>query len=156
MSYDHSLNITATVKPGTTHAELDEAFSEILKYFDVKHFAEMNQSYRHESSFDESSGELFLYTAGDVGDFYIEKVKAVLKKLGMLTVKPGFARLTDHDSGDTENAVTKIVFGSSDEAVENHEKTLAVEAAMESIQSFLHENQYDEVKKMLCIAVGVE
>lgn len=122
MAHDHSLVTNGVLKHGTTLEQVIKAVEPILQYFGYYGQDEGQHAFAgqgtgdDEFNFDPATGELYIYTCGDVNDSYIDLVRNVAENLGTLTKVPGHFNLSDHDTADLDNAKQRIYYGGEEDS----------------------------------------
>lgn len=104
MSYDHSMNLTARMAEGVTRPQIRKVFAPIIDYVES-----------YELNFG-ANGEFSFYSSGDVGDVFCDLLEGLADSLGPLVDEPSEIELSNHDTADLGNAITRIVFGPTKEA----------------------------------------
>ncbi len=155
MGYNHTLSTDAQLKAGTTPEAVVNAFRPILEYFQYngcKAFAGEELNTDHEFKFDPVTGELYIYTCGDVCD-YLQRVKECAKKLGPLTESPSVFILKDFNTVDLENAVTDIYYGQSEEIVRHARFTKKLEVVLTYLMGYLPGETIEQIRSTATAAV---
>lgn len=153
MGYDHTLTTQASLKPGTTTEQVEHAFRPLLDYFGYEGFAEEKNG-DHELEFNPVSGELHIYTNGEVGHSFGDLVEAVAENLGPLTKMPGYFVLSDYDTGDIDNARNKIYFGASAEEIEAFKAKEDITEAMSLLAGRLDSEAMAKLQEIVNHAQG--
>ena len=122
MGYDHSLITTTTTKAGTMLEQVVAAVEPITQALgiDGMHaFTKMNTVGDDLLFFfDPVTGELSIETCGEVVWTFDDYVKEAANNLGELTVDAGRFILSNHDTGDLDNAREYIYYGTDSNVVE--------------------------------------
>jgi len=117
MGYDHSLITSTTTKPGTTLEQVVAAVEPITKALgiDGMHAFTKENTVGDDRLFfyDPVTGELSIETCGEVSWNFDDYIKEAATHLGELTVDAGRFILSNHDTGDLDNARQSIYYGSN-------------------------------------------
>lgn len=152
MSYDHSMSMTAYLKPDVSMEQIYEALKPIMEsrgvsFDDLKAHRLLGGD--DEFTFDQESGELYLYTAGDVGGSYEEMIERAVSNLSALCTQPGTARLNNYSTADLENAITEFIIAPSPEAAEDFEFQQLKEKFLENVERFIGGDQVEQLEGVL-------
>lgn len=153
MGYDHTLTMDATIKPGTTPEQVVSALKPIFDYFGYKTF-EDELLEDHQLGFNTGTGDLEIYTNGDVSSGFDDLVAEAAERLGPLTKEPGYFTLSDYDTADIDNAREKIYFGASDEGIEAFKVQEAVNEAMSLLAGHLDSELVAKLRETVDRALG--
>lgn len=151
MSYDHSLAINAAIENGVTTAQIADALKPLFELWDFTEqtIVEGRSDTEAELDYDPDSGDLNFYTSGDVSYDYENYVVEAMSRLGPLCRTAGQAVLSDHDTGDLDNARMYIVFGKDEKSREEFARKRDMNAAMELLAMHYEENIIDQVRAIL-------
>lgn len=122
MRYNHTMLVTAKVKPGTAPSQIAEAFRPILDYLGYEDdvFDKGDVFFRvggDEFYFNPETRDVSVETGGEVKYGYLNLVSEVADNLGPLAAEPGEIELYDHDIADIDNAKSTFVFGPNAETI---------------------------------------
>lgn len=125
MSYSHNMNLTAILRDDVPYDQIVKTIEPILEYWDIEPDPE-NIEVNDQSDIqiklgrnDQGKLELYIYTAGDVGDSYRNIVRNVAKQLGEIAAEGGSMKLVDEDSVNPDAATETIFFGPDPDAMRN-------------------------------------
>ena len=155
MSYDHSMNLTARLKEGITREQVAEALEPLRDYMGwSKEEVLQGESLTGD---DEIHWEMLgppgddrltlsIYTSGETGNGLYEILAKTAKNLSGL-VEATYFEHRDHDTGDLENAISRIWVG-SDEEINEAQRAKAREDAIDVLRA----GGYNETELSLAIA----
>lgn len=150
MSYDHSLNATLSLKPGTSKQEVIQACEPIFEYFNIDGKRAFGRTFDdHEFSYNKETGELYIYTSGDAGDSYSDAVRDAAERLGKLVLSPGEFSLSNHDDPNLEDAISEIFVGQSDEAIAAYRKTCDIAKALKLLGEHFNPDQITAITAVI-------
>jgi hypothetical protein len=122
MGYDHSLITSTTTKPGTTLEQVVAAVEPITQALGIDGMHAFTKKNTVGDDllffFDPVTGELSIETCGEVVWTFDDYVKEAATNLGELTVDAGRFILSNHDTGDLDNAREYIYYGTDSNVVE--------------------------------------
>lgn len=108
----------------------------------------------HEIKFNPGTGELSIYTNGDVTSGFASMVKDVAKNLGKLSDEADYFILSDYDTADIDNAREKIYFGPSKKAIEALKTQEDVDEAMSLLAGHLDDELVASLRETVDQALG--
>lgn len=120
MGFSHSMTADVAFKPGVTVNQAIAALAPLSKYhgwIEADLIAGVQLYGEDRADITELNGEiqqLTIYTSGEVVHSYQDFVDAFAKELESIA-EAGSIELRDHDTGDLENAITKIWYGEPSE-----------------------------------------
>jgi len=122
MGYDHSLITTTTTKAGTMLEQVVAAVEPITQALGIDGMHAFTKKNTVGDDllffFDPVTGELSIETCGEVVWTFDDYVKEAANNLGELTVDAGRFILSNHDTGDLDNAREYIYYGTDSNVVE--------------------------------------
>lgn len=127
-SYDHSMYMEASLIPGTTVEQVKDAISPIWEKMEKRGLIFI---------YSPESGGLTIETTGDADCDYADTVREALDNLSPLLVESGEAELRDHDTADLENAITRLVFGPTEESRKEFTIKRDIETALDILSDHI-------------------
>jgi len=150
MGYDHSIITSTTTKPGTTLEQVVAAVEPITQALgiDGMHAFTKKNTVGDDRLFffDPVTGELSIETCGEVCWNFDDYVKAAATNLGELTVDAGHFILSNHDTGDLDNAREYIYYGSNSAVTEKRFQD-DLDDAMERLSAHLSKEEIGKLRQ---------
>lgn len=150
MGYDHSLITTTTTRTGTTLEQVVAAVEPIAQALgiDAMHAFTKKNTVGDDRLFffDLATGELSIETCGEVCWTFDDYVKDAATNLGELTVEAGRFILTNHDTGDLDNARESIYYGSNSAVAEKRFQD-DLDDAMERLSAHLSKEEISKLRQ---------
>ena len=136
MAHDHGLYLIAKLAQGVTEEQVLEALNPIIGMVSDYEYAISDGNFMFESS-------------GDVSDSIHNAINAASEKLGPLTSLAGEIVFCDHDTPDLENAIRRVIFGPSKEAIDAFTARRDVLAALALMAPHLPEEDLDKIRDII-------
>lgn len=147
MGFEHSMSFSAKFKPGTTPKIVATALQPVLGYSGYDE--SFNVAGDDEISYNQETGDLDWYSAGEVGWNFCESVQEMAKNLSGFVIEPGEIELRNHDTGDLENAISHYFFGPSENAIKRYQADKYMTEALELLQPHFPDDALHSVSQIL-------
>lgn len=151
MGYHHQLNADLRVKVGTSMAELVTALAPLFDYFGHDGFDTLAKGSArempdHRFQYSPATGDLHIYTNGEVCFDFKDLVDSCAENLGPLVEEVGTFQLENHTTAELDNATSTVVVGPTAEAIKEFEfhSTLAQAAAL--LQPFMSAEDLERLR----------
>lgn len=154
MGFNHSMVVTARLRPDVTVDQLVAAFNPVFDYtgYDGNKAFTTGETLMGEDrfTFDAETGDLDVATYGDVGYGYCTDVVTPLaRNLDPLVAEAGEIWLTDLDTEDIDGAKTVVEFGPSKPAIKRYVANRDIQQALSLLRPHITIPTYTVIHALL-------
>lgn len=151
MGYLHQLNVDLRVKVGTSMAELVSALAPLFEYFGHEGFDTLakgraSEMPDHLFQYSPETGDLHIYTNGEVCFDFKDLVDQCAENLGPLLQEVGTLHLENHTTAELDDAVSTVVAGPTAEAIREFEFNATLGQAVALLEPFMTAPDLDRVR----------
>jgi len=139
MSYEHEMTLSASIREDVTDEQVQNALLPIFDALDYPADTLLNKCVKRKADHQIwlKEGKLFVYTNMFAPDGFLEVIEGVAKTFTGLVSHAGEIELLDCETGDRENAMSKIFFGPSDWAIKEHRFNRFLEESLQKAAEFM-------------------